>query len=352
MFEVRPAFFALHAPTEVHDASHPIRRSPSVLATRLPWTLSVAAWLIAMALGASSVARADSEDPADDELRTTHVGGSVSQIEAVGGFGGGNVAVSVGADGMLVVDSMTRRIAPKLKAALSQLSPEPARLLINTHFHGDHAGGNLDIGVSAVIVAQDNVRGRLQALHMPDKGLPVVAYHDELRVHFNGEDVRLLHCADAHTDGDTIVVFPTSKVAHFGDLYFSGMFPAVYTQGGGTWHGLIDCLDRVLPQLPEDTRIIAGHGALSDMKALRAYLDMLKETTRIVEEHLESGESAEDMIRAHVLAAFDPLGKGGAQTTDQYIVMLTGLLARPHDQAMHKEKSARASASISHWPGR
>jgi len=138
----------------------------------------------------------------------------------------------------------------------------------------------------------------------------------------------------------------------FGSDPLPGVEKACYTQGGGTWHGLIDCLDRVLPQLPEDTRIIAGHGALSDMKALRAYLAMLKETTRIVEEHLDRGESAEDMIRGHVLTAFDPLGKGGAQTTDQYIVMLTGLLARAPDQAMQKEKSAGASASIAHWPGR
>lgn len=316
------------ASSNARRSSRPLRRPAGAIATRLLRATAVATWLIALTLHASGVARADSEDPANDELRITHVGGSVSQIDAIGGFGGGNVAVSVGTDGVLLVDSMTRRIAPKLKTALSQLSPEPARILVNTHFHGDHAGGNLDIGASAVIVAQENVRSRLQALHMPDRGLPVVAYRDELRLRFNGEDIRLLHCPDAHTDGDTIVFFATSKVAHLGDLYFNGMFPAVYPQGGGSWHGLIDCLEHVLPQLPDDTRIIAGHGALSDMKALHAYLDMLKETTRIVAEHLRRGESAQQMIRAHVLAAFDQLGKGGAQTTDQYIVMLTDLLAR------------------------
>jgi glyoxylase-like metal-dependent hydrolase (beta-lactamase superfamily II) len=328
MFEVSPTASDSPEPSaKAQGMSHASWRPASVINALSRRTLAAVVCLIAIAFNAS-IAQAEDEDPANDELRTTHVGGSVSQIEAIGGFGGGNVAVSVGADGVLLVDSMTRRIAPKLKAALSQLSPEPARILINTHFHGDHAGGNLDIGASAIIVAQDNVRARLHALHMPDKGLPVVAYQDELRIHFNGEDIRLLHCADAHTDGDTIVVFPTSRVAHFGDLYFNGMFPAVYTQGGGTWHGLIDCLDRVIPQLPEDTRIIAGHGALSDMKALHAYLDMLKETTRIVEEHLKRGESAQDMIHANVLAAFDSLGKGGAQTTDQYIGMLTELLGR------------------------
>lgn len=276
-------------------------------------------------LSVSTHARA--QDAATDELRTTPAGGNVSQIDAVGGFGGGNVAVSVGDDGLLVVDSMTKGIAPKLRAALTQLSPAPVRLVVNTHFHGDHAGGNVALGSSATIVAHAGVRKRLQAMHMPEQGLPKVTYRDELTLHFNGEDIRLLHCPDAHTDGDTIVVFPQSKVVHLGDLYFNGMFPAVYREGGGDWRGLIACLDHVLPQLPDDAVVIAGHGALSNMKELHVYLDMLKETTAIVEAHLHRAETAQQMIDANVLAKFDALGKGGAQTTDQYITMLTKLLS-------------------------
>jgi cyclase len=296
------------------------------------------AFLVALLL-LSCNSRVRAENPGDDELRTTKAGGSVSQIEAVGGFGGGNVAVSVGSDGILIVDSMTKGIAPKLRAALTQLSPAPARFVVNTHFHGDHAGGNPALGASAVIVAHEAVRKRLQAMHMPEEGLPKVTYRDGLTLHFNGEDIRLLHCADAHTDGDTIVVFQHSNVVHLGDLYFSGMFPAVYREGGGSWRGLIACLDRVLPELPDDMTVIAGHGALSNMRELHAYLDMLKETTRIVEEHLRRGETAEQMIEGKVLAKYDALGVGGAQTTDQFIVMLSKLLSPLHSLSTRFERA-------------
>lgn len=293
-------------------------------------------------LGLGCNASVHAENPADDELRTTRAGGNVSQIDAVGGFGGGNVAVSVGSDGILLVDTMTKAIAPKLRAALTQLSPAPVRLVVNTHFHGDHAGGNLALGASTVVVAHEAVRQRLQTLHMPDEGLPKVTYRDGLTLHFNGEDIRLLHCADAHTDGDTIVVFPKSKVVHLGDLYFNGMFPAVYREGGGDWRGLIACLDRVVPELPEDLTVIAGHGALSNMRELHAYLDMLKETTRIVEENLRRGETAQQMIEGKVLAQYDALGSGGAQTTEQFIVMLSKLLSPLSPPPERFDRAARS----------
>jgi cyclase len=302
-----------------------------------PSFVAVAALL---ALGFSAGLRAQS--PADDELHVTKAGGSVSQIEAVGGFGGGNVAVSVGSDGVLLVDTMTRGIAPKLRAALAQLSPDPVRLVINTHFHGDHAGGNLALGASTVVVAHEAVRQRLKTLHMPDEGLPKVTYRDGLTLHFNGEDIRLLHCADAHTDGDTIVVFSKSRVVHLGDLYFNGMFPAVYREGGGDWRGLIACLDRVLPDLPEDVTVIAGHGALSNMRELHAYLDMLRETTRIVEEHLRQGETAQQMVETKVLAKYDALGSGGAQTTEQFTVMLSKLLSPLSPPPERFDRAARS----------
>lgn len=304
----------------------PAQGKPELRARR-PALARIAAFTVFLACGL--IACAHAENPADDELRTSKAGGSVWQIEAIGGFGGGNVAVSVGSDGILLVDTMTKGIAPKLHDALTQLSSAPVRLVVNTHFHGDHAGGNLALDASTTVVAHEAVRKRLQAMHMPDVGLPKVTYRDELTVHFNGEDIRLLHCPDAHTDGDTIVVFTQSKVVHLGDLYFNGMFPAVYREGGGDWRGLIACLQRALPELPEDMTVIAGHGALSNMRELHAYLGMLEETTRIVEEHLRRGETAQQMIDAKVLAKYDALGSGGAQTTDQFIAMLGKLLVPP-----------------------
>ena len=296
---------------------------------------SIALGMFGASLGVlmTVAAYAQSDDPAADELKTTLVGGVVSQIEAVGGFGGGNVAVSIGPDGVLLVDTMTKGIAPKLKAELARLSTRPVRLVVNTHFHLDHAGGNVGFGESATIVAQENVRNRLAAARMPPAGLPTVTYADgPITLHFNGENIRLMHCSAAHTDGDTIVVFENSKVVHLGDLYFSGMFPAVYREGGGDWKGLIACLDRVMPNLPEDAAVIAGHGPSSHMRELRAYVAMLKETTSIVESHLRAGETATQMNAANVLVKYDALGSGGAQSTSQYVEMLVKLLSPPRDE--------------------
>lgn len=284
---------------------------------------------LALLCAAASTARAEDDDPAKDEVRSVHLAGPVSLIEAVGGFGGGNVAASIGPDGVLLVDAMSRGIVPKLKAELTRLSSSPVHILVNTHFHLDHAGGNLGFGDSATIVAHENVRTRLAAAHMPAAGLPLVTYADGAAptFHFNGEDIRLTTCTGAHTDGDTIVLFETSKVVHLGDLYFSGMFPAVYRQGGGDWKGLIACIKRVLPTLPEDVVVIGGHGPVTHLPELRAYLAMLEDTTAIVERHLARGESAARMNELKVLARYDALGSGGAQTTAQYVEMLVKLLS-------------------------
>jgi cyclase len=299
---------------------------------------------LAMGLTASAFAtvapsaRADGDKPGDDELRTTPASGAVSVIEAVGGFGGGNVAVSIGADGVLLVDAMSHGIAPKLAEELRSMTDKPVRVVIDTHFHLDHAGGNADLGRTATIVARDTVRHRLEGARMPAPGLPVVTYAagSAPAIHFNGEDIRLLTCpSGAHSDGDTVVVFESSRVVHLGDLFFSGMFPAVYTEGGGDWRGLIACLHGIVPQLPAGAVVVGGHGPVSDVAGLKAYVQMLDDATAIVQAHLARGESAQDIERQNVLARYDALGSGGAQTTPQFVQMLVKLLSPPRATPPH-----------------
>lgn len=304
---------------------HPFRRCHRPAPVSAFATRSALAALLVL----GPLANADDEDPAQDELRTTPVAGAVSLIAAVGGFGGGNVAASIGPDGVLLVDTMSAGIAPKLKAELARLTPKPVRIVVNTHQHLDHAGGNAGFGTSSTLVAHENVRRRLAAAGQPASALAPVTYADASTptLHFNGEDIRLIHCPAAHTDGDTIVYFEQSRVVHFGDVYFNGMFPAVYRKGGGDWKGLIACVKRVLPMLPEDAAVIGGHGPLARVSDLRAYLAMLEDTTAIVERHMALGESAAQMNERKILARYDALGDGGAQTTPQYVEMLVKLLS-------------------------
>jgi len=238
-----------------------------------------------------------------DELRiVTHaVAGPVSFLEGRGG----NIGVSAGADGLLVVDSQFQDLAPKLKAALATLKPGAPRFLVNTHFHGDHTGGNEALGQGAVIVAHENVRARLVDEQKTKGLLPVVTYTDGVTLHFNGEEVRLIHVAGAHTDGDTVVWFKGSNVVHLGDLYFEVGYPYVDVGSGGNVLGLIEGLERVMAELPEDVKVIPGHGKLTGKKELGEYVAMLNTVTERVRSGLAQKQGVEAMMAAGVTRDLD-----------------------------------------------
>jgi len=263
-------------------------------------------------------------------IRMSGIGGSVFFLECVNGFGGGNVAASVGEDGILLVDDMFAMMGNKIKTTLATLSPKPIRMVLNTHFHGDHIQGNKVFGESAVIVAQENVRKRLQKSITPKNPstqmLPVVVFRDSMSLHFNGEEIKLVHFPNSHTDGDAIIYFTGSKVIHLGDMFFFGMFPAVYTEGGGDIKQLISSLEQILTDVPADVRVIPGHGGVATMKDLQDYVTMLKETTGIVETAIRKGVNLEQMKQEKLLQKYNALGDGGAQSTDQYLAMLYKLL--------------------------
>ena len=258
-------------------------------------------------------------------IRLRQASGSVYMADGVNGFGGGNVAASVGPDGILLVDDMYKAMVPKLQHALAGVSSLPIRIVINTHFHGDHIQGNSVLGTTATVIGHENTLKRLSAGATPPP-FPMVTFKDAITVRFNSENIFIRHLPNSHTDGDAIVFFETSKVLHLGDLFFVGMFPAVYREGGGDIKQLIVSLDRVLAEYPAETKVIPGHGELATMDDLRRYTTMLKETVAAVETGLRQNKAPEDLRQDPAITKYAALGEGGAQTLAQYVDMLVKLL--------------------------
>ena len=263
-------------------------------------------------------ARAQMMDPAKVTLKTTAVAGGVSMIEGANGFAGGNVAVTVGDDGLFVVDDEIQPMTPKLKVALAALSKKPVRFVVNTHWHADHTGGNPAMAaVGAVIVAQDNVRKRLSVdqvlnfmgksmttLALPPAALPVITFIDDVTLHLNGDEIHVIHLPPAHTDGDSIVHFKKANVIHTGDTVTSG-YPLVDIDSGGTFEGFIAAADRILALADDATRIIPGHGPLMTKADLVAYRQMLIAARDRIGKLMAAKETVDEIKAANPMAEFD-----------------------------------------------
>ena len=225
------------------------------------------------------------------KIKTTHVAGSVYMLKGAGG----NIGVSVGPDGMLLVDDQFEPLAEKIRNALKELGEGSLKFLVNTHFHGDHTGGNVVFGDEAHIISHANVRKRLQMDSPPQEALPVVTFNDSLSIHFNGEEIRVIHFPNSHTDGDSVIFFTGSNVVHTGDLFFSGRFPYVDLDSGGDVEGLIKHIEKLLAELPPDVKLIPGHGPLSDIDDLKTYHQTIVETADLVRDQIEAGKSLDEI---------------------------------------------------------
>jgi len=215
------------------------------------------------------------------EIKVTKVAGQVYMLEG----SGGNIGVSVGGDGIVMVDDQFAPLAGKIKAALKGVTDKPLKFLLNTHFHGDHSGGNAEFSGEATIVAHENVRKRLLAggtvlggevKPAVKAGLPAITFSDRATVHLNGEDIRAIHLPDGHTDGDSAIFFTESKVVHMGDIFVTYGFPFVDVNSGGSVSGMIAGVEKVLGMIPPDVRIIPGHGPISTPADMRKFLEMMK----------------------------------------------------------------------------
>jgi cyclase len=242
-------------------------------------------------LGLGPLARAQ-QDFSQVEIKATHVAGNVYLLTGAGG----NIGVSAGSDGILIVDDQFAPLAPKIEAALKQLNPGKLKFVLNTHYHGDHTGGNKYFGQQAPIIAHTNVRKRLGGRPGDSKPeLPIITFDDSLSVWFNGEEIQLAHVPPAHTDGDSIIYFTDANVIHFGDTFFSGRFPNIDLAGGGDVRGFIRNVEASRKKVPADAKLIPGHGPLSTVKELKEFHDMLVETSGIVEKAIAAGKTLEQI---------------------------------------------------------
>ena len=283
-----------------------------------------------IALLASISCKSQSDTRDQIGVSTIQLSETIYVLKCTNGFGGGNVTASIGADGVLLADNMFEWMIPKIQKELDRLTTKPIRVVINSHFHGDHIGGNGVLRDSALIVSHVNVKNRLaegaKAKTPLSDLFPHLTFNDSINIEFNKEKIRIIHFRQSHTDGDVVVYFSKSKVLHMGDMFFFGMFPAVYSQGGGNIHQLVSSIETILDMIPEDAKIIPGHGNIASKRDLIDYLNMLKETTEIVQSGIDRKKTLEQMKSEKVFSKYDALGSGGAQTTDEYLTMVYNLL--------------------------
>ena len=255
---------------------------------------------------------AQPQDFSKVQMKVIKVAGTVYMLTGAGG----NIGVSVGDDGIVIVDDQYAPLAPKIKEALKAISDKPVKFIINTHYHGDHTGGNEIFGREGTIIAHDNARKRLESGSKalgretppaPKGALPVVTFNDRATIHVNGEDIRIIHLPHGHTDGDAMVEFSKSNVVHMGDDFFNGNFPFIDRENGGSIKGLIANLDAVLAKMDDGAKVIPGHGPLGDKPQLQEFVNALKGTVAIMNEAIKAGKTLEDVKKEKTLVAWDHL---------------------------------------------
>jgi len=260
------------------------------------------------------------------QIKVTKVSGNIYMLEGEGG----NIAASVGEDGIVIVDDQYAPLADKIQTALKNLgiTDKPVRFVINTHYHGDHTGGNAPFSsAGSTVIAQDNVRKRLvtggvagtggsvkmDVPPAPKEALPVITFEHDVTVHLNGEDIRALHFPAGHTDGDAIIFFTKNNVVHMGDDFVRYGFPFIDVESGGSVQGMIAAMEKVSAELPVDVKVIPGHGAVSNLDDVRAFVKMLKDTSAAVQNAIDKHQTLEQMKQEKIL---DPWKKWSGEFID------------------------------------
>jgi glyoxylase-like metal-dependent hydrolase (beta-lactamase superfamily II) len=277
------------------------------------------------------------DDMADVKIGTVEVAPGIHMLTGRGG----NIGVSTGSDGVALIDDQYAPLSERILAAVGKLQQGPVRFVVNTHGHGDHTGGNEPLGRSgALIVAHDAVRRRMsvdqfmkafdrQVPAAPPAALPVVTFGIDTTLHWNGESIHAIHVPRAHTDGDAIVHFEKANVLHLGDVYFAGRYPFIDLDSGGSLVGMIQAVDLALGIANPKTRIIPGHGPLSDRAGLVAYRDVLTHARERISDAIEAGKSLEQVLAEKPLAEFDAEWGSGFITPDGFLKIVYTSLSGP-----------------------
>jgi cyclase len=281
--------------------------------------------IVGLALG--GVAHAQERDFSKVTIKTTKVAEGVYMLEGAGG----NIGVSVGDDGVIVIDDEFAPLTPKIQAAITAISAKPIKFVLNTHWHGDHTGGNENFAsAGAVIIAHENVRKRLSTDQFiesmnqkvpasPAKAWPVVTFTSDVTLHFNGEDIHVVHVDPAHTDGDSIIVFPKAKVVHMGDCFMTISYPFTDSSSGGNFDGFIAAAEKVLAMTDDSYKIIPGHGALSTKADFKGWHDMLAAIRAKVKKLADAGKTLEAVQKAKPTADWDAKWGAGFIKPDEVV---------------------------------
>ena len=270
------------------------------------------------------------------EIQTTELAPGIYMLVGAGG----NLGLSVGDDGAFLIDDQFAPLSGKIMAAVAELTDAPVEFLANTHWHGDHTGGNEAFGnAGAVIVAHDNVRVRMSTEQFreifnqamppsPDAALPIVTFNDELTLHWNGETIHAFHSGPGHTDGDVVLHFQEADIFHMGDNFFNGFYPFIDVDSNGDIDGMIATGYRVLAMSNAGTRIIPGHGPLATADDLRDWLQVLRTTRESIRDLIDQGMSEDEVVAANPTAEFDETHGGGFMNPENYTRLVYQSLTR------------------------
>ena len=249
------------------------------------------------------------------EINTTKLNENMYVIHG----SGGNVLLSIGKDGVILVDDQYAPVTEKLKSVIANFTDQPIKFVINTHLHPDHVGGNEKLGeAGAIIVSHDNVRKRLSSdqffefinLTIPalsEKGLPIITFSQNMTFYQNDDEVKITHLDDGHTDGDSAVYFTKNNVIHVGDDFSDRSFPLMDLSSGGSIDGLILSLKKIISMLNEDTKIVGGHSGISNQTKVKDYLNMLIDVKGVISNMIREGKSLDEIIQSKPTSKYDTI---------------------------------------------
>jgi len=292
--------------------------------------------LLLAALGALAAPLAAQQGLDTVQIRTVSVADGVFMLKGAGG----NIGVSAGADGIVLIDDQFAPLSDKIKTALSAINPGSIRFLLNTHWHGDHTGGNENFAKGGVvIVAHENVRHRMSVEQFiaafgskvppsPTAALPIVTFTDAVTFYLNGDSISAFHVAPAHTDGDVVIYFHRANVVHMGDTYWNGRYPFVDLSSGGSVDGIVAAVDRVLAMTDQNTKYIPGHGELSGRAEVVAFRAMLATVRDRIRTLVRQGKTLAQVKTAKPSAEFDAAWGAGSMNPDRFVEILYSDLSR------------------------
>lgn len=303
--------------------------------SRAPLSTALSLAVVVAATSASAPVAAQGRDFSKVQIKTTQLTDTLYMLQGAGG----NIGVSAGGDGVYLIDDQFAPLSEKILAAVRAISKEPLRFVINTHWHGDHTGGNENMAqAGATVMAHRNVRERMAkgqpmpafnrvADPAPEAALPQITYDDGVELHLNGETARIRHVPSAHTDGDSFVHFTASNVLHTGDLFFNGFYPFIDAWSGGNINGVIDAAGAMLEMADDQTRIIPGHGPLASRADLEAYRAMLIAVRDTVSKGIRDGLNAQALVDSGAFADIEEEWGDGFLDTAKFITIVYAGLA-------------------------